>query len=584
MLSIAILSLVIAVSASGRSGSVKGSVSPSAADVAKADYIYLEALRAKSQGDLDAAFYLLQRAHELNPADKETGLELSNYLISLGSDPSDTTGLKEGVALLRDYWDNNPFDYFTGVKYGLLAQRLLDRGEAVRVWGTLHDIYPEKTEISFQLADVLSKAGTQADRTRALAIYDSIEAIDGANPTLSGNKIQLFFNEKDTASILAETERLCKAQPSNADFAVFAGRVYAMFGQGDDALREFDRACELDPSNGMAYYSKAEYFNSIGDSTGFDREVFNALRQVSLDVDTKLSILNGYIRQMYADTLQQPRIRELFDTLIMSHPLEADIHESYARYLIVVQDYAGAAEQEEQNLGLHPDNLEGWEMLSSLYLQNEEFDRAEDAIIRSLHYFPDNARQHTVLAALYSQRKENDRCMSELDKAIELTDPADVEALSRIYTTMGDNYFQQDKPDSSYVCYRKAIAYNPVNTLALNNCAYHLAVEGMDLDDALRMIETVMKSENDNPTSLDTYAWVLFKRKDYARAREVIDRTLSLIPESEMSSDVLEHAGDIYFMDGEPDAALDFWKQALKLDPTSEMLKRKVKHKTYYYK
>ncbi|MDE7375980.1 MAG: tetratricopeptide repeat protein, partial [Muribaculaceae bacterium] len=51
----------------------------------------------------------------------------------------------------------------------------------------------------------------------------------------------------------------------------------------------------------------------------------------------------------------------------------------------------------------------------------------------------------------------------------------------------------------------------------------------------------------------------------------------------EPSADVLEHAGDIYFMDGAPDKALEFWKRALALDPDNDCLARKVKHKTYFY-
>ncbi len=553
-------------------------------DADKSDYMYLEALRAKSKGNYDAAFALLSRARELNPADRETGLELSNFKLLLGSDASDSANLAEGMAMLREYWDANPSDYHTGVKYGLLSQRMLDRDEAIRVWSKLHDIYPDKVEISFQLAEALSQGGDEADRNRAIAIYDSIEAVEGPSMALSGNKIQLYFNENDTASVIAEADRLRESSPSNVEFLVFSGRVYATFGRGEEALKFLDRACEVDPSSGLAYFSKAEYYNSINDSVGYDREVFNALRQNSLDVETKLSILRGYIQQMYTDSLQQPRIRQLFDTLIVQHPLEHDIHDYYARYLIVTKDYDGAAEQEEQTLGLNPADPEGWEMLTSLYLQNEKFDKAEDAINRSLHYYPDNVRQLLILGSIYGQRNENDRAMEELNRALDKADPRDAEILSRIYTAMGDNMYQQNLPDSSYVYYTKAIQYDPTNTLALNNCAYHMACQGKDLDEALRLIETVMRSETDNPTSLDTYAWVLFKRKDYAKAREIIDRTIELTPAEDLSADVLEHAGDIYFMDGDPDRALEYWKDALRLAPDNELLQRKVKHKTYFFK
>lgn len=50
-----------------------------------------------------------------------------------------------------------------------------------------------------------------------------------------------------------------------------------------------------------------------------------------------------------------------------------------------------------------------------------------------------------------------------------------------------------------------------------------------------------------------------------------------------MSAEVLSHAGDIYFMSGLPEQALEFWERAALIDPDDEMLARKVKYKTYFY-
>lgn len=83
-------------------------------------------------------------------------------------------------------------------------------------------------------------------------------------------------------------------------------------------------------------------------------------------------------------------------------------------------------------------------------------------------------------------------------------------------------------------------------------------------------------------TTLDTYAWVLFKLKDYAKARETIDQALEADDDGG-NGEILEHAGDIYFMTGNPADALEFWKQALELDPDNELLQRKVKHKTFFF-
>ena len=37
-------------------------------------------------------------------------------------------------------------------------------------------------------------------------------------------------------------------------------------------------------------------------------------------------------------------------------------------------------------------------------------------------------------------------------------------------------------------------------------------------------------------------------------------------------------------MNLDPDRALEFWKEALKLDPENELLKRKIEQKTYLQK
>ena len=117
--------------------------------------------------------------------------------------------------------------------------------------------------------------------------------------------------------------------------------------------------------------------------------------------------------------------------------------------------------------------------------------------------------------------------------------------------------------------------------LALNNCAYYLAVEGRDLDRAEHMSALTLKDQPDNATSLDTYAWIMFKKKDYVQAMVYIDKALENTEEP--SCELFHHAGDIYFMNAEPEAALDFWEKALELEPENELLQKKVSHKTYFY-
>ena len=362
---------------------------------------------------------------------------------------------------------------------------------------------------------------------------------------------------------------------------MFAGDIYAMFSEPDSALHYYNRACEIDPTFGLAYYSRANYYKSIDDSVGYDREVFQALKQESLELDTKLELLTGYIRALYEDPAQQPRIQELFATLIEQHPHEVAIHDLYCSYLIAISDYAGAAEQMSYALDVDPSVEDRWRTLMSLYIQERDFPAAAKAGETALKYHPGSPMINLVLGSVFSQMKDYDRALATLDRALELTDSTDMEELSSVYSTIGDVNYAKGDTDAAFEYYNKAIEANPANMLALNNCAYYLAVEGKDLDRAERMSAMTLKDQPDNSTSLDTYAWIMFKKKDYAQAMAYIDKALE--NSDEPSAELFQHAGDIYFMNAEPAAALDFWQKALELEPDNELLQRKVKHKTYFY-
>jgi predicted negative regulator of RcsB-dependent stress response len=52
----------------------------------------------------------------------------------------------------------------------------------------------------------------------------------------------------------------------------------------------------------------------------------------------------------------------------------------------------------------------------------------------------------------------------------------------------------------------------------------------------------------------------------------------------EPSAEVLEHYGDILFLDGQTDKAVEQWQKALELDGENELLMRKFNDQTYYEK
>lgn len=150
----------------------------------------------------------------------------------------------------------------------------------------------------------------------------------------------------------------------------------------------------------------------------------------------------------------------------------------------------------------------------------------------------------------------------------------------------GDQYAAMGDTAQAFALYDQSICLNPNNALALNNYAYFLALQQQDLEMA-RAMSYASTLINPSVSNIDTYAYVLFCQRNYEGAKMAMD--LIFDPENfnqdeDMSEEIYEHYGDILFMLGKPAEALTYWKKALELAPDKDILQRKVKNETFFYK
>lgn len=558
-------------------------VSPAGADRRKSDYIFMEALRQNTLGNRDAYYTLLRRAAELDPDETSIGTDLGFYEIALFGQ-SDSAMLVDGIAKMKRHFDANPSDYYSSLSYGTIAVRLGMADESVRVWSALDSIFPDKVDVALNLAEVLGQTGDSANIRRSIAIFGRMERVLGPSLVLTGSKIRSYLALKDTVGATSEIKSFISASPNDVAALLTAGDLNMALQRPDSAIVYYNRACEVDSTSGPAFYKRASYYQEIGDSVKYDNEILEVLSKDNLDFDVKMELLRVYLTDVYSDSLRQPQVEALFGNLIDRHPHEVDLHKLYASYLVAIRDFSRAAEQQSYALDIDPSKETDWLGLMSLYASANEHGNQVEAGKNALRYFPENPDVNWYVSMALMADHQNDSALVLAKRAAELAygvDSTNVKKLSSITCSIGDIYYSMGLPDSAFVYYEKSIGYDPNNLLALNNCAYYLACENKDLDRAEAMSARTVAEEPDNTTSLDTYAWVFFKKRDYVRAKEFIDKTIEL--EEEPSADVFHHAGDIYFMAGDPSAALDFWKKALKLDPDNELLIKKIKNRTYFY-
>lgn len=570
---------------SARPRTKTAAVDPAAA--MKAEALYLEAVNADEDGRPDDAYMLLRRAAALNPADPYIRASIAEYTVALPS--ADSLMIEEAYRAFADRYEAGPTDQHNAFVYATMAQNLGRTDDLIAIWERLDSLMPSRTDPAMNLATALigryAKTLDTADFNRAIGIYNRLEQATGPSLQLASRKIGAYMMRKDTAAIVSEINALAASAPADINTNIIAGHLYAGINKPDSALAFLDRAESLDPSNGKVYLARAQVYRQQNDSVAYDREVFRTLQAPAVEYPDKFQLLSDYVVKLYSDSLQRPRIEQMFETIQEVNPGEATLHALYGAYKASIEQYDTAAEQFNYSIELEPANENVWQSLLQVYSLGNHSDRILETSRKALVYFPGNPYFVLNGAMALAVADRQGEALAMLD-SIDENQIANRRIASTIHATRGDMFYSLGDRDSAFTAYNKAIEEDSENYMALNNCAYYMAQADRDLDRAELYASIATAANPDNATFLDTYAWVFFKKKDYKKAREIIDRALESFEKEEKENDngeIYNHAGDIYFMDGARKEAIDLWKKAHALNPDDELLARKVKHKTIFF-
>lgn len=119
---------------------------------------------------------------------------------------------------------------------------------------------------------------------------------------------------------------------------------------------------------------------------------------------------------------------------------------------------------------------------------------------------------------------------------------------------------QLDRPQEAIAVLRQAQALKPDHPMLQNNLGYLLLEKGGDLDEAARLIESALKQDPDNASTIDSWGWVLHKQGKYAEAEKAFRKALESSPDS---PDMRRHLGETLLKLDRPKEALEQWERAL---------------------
>ena len=386
---------------------------------------------------------------------------------------------------------------------------------------------------------------------------------------------------KDDKKAFREIESLVQEYPMDMRYQVILGDVYLQNGKKQEAYDVYQKVLAAEPDNPMAIFSMASYYKQTGQEELYQQQLDTLLLNKKVTPDTKVGVMRQMIVENEQADKDSTQIIALFDRIMKQEQDDPQIPMLYAQYLLSKNMEAESVPVLEQVVDLDPTNKAARMMLIGAAVKKEDYKQIIKVCEPGIEATPDALEFYYYLAVAYNQAEKPDSVISICKRALEhTTADSKKEIVSDFYSILGDMYHTQKQMKEAYAAYDSALVYNPSNIGALNNYAYYLSVERRDLDKAEEMSYKTVKAEPNNATYLDTYAWILFEKGNYAEARIYIDNAMK--SEGGDKSDVIvEHCGDIYYMTGDVDGALTYWKKALEMGSESKTLKQKIEKKKY---
>ena len=546
------------------------------------DYFYLEAEKCRLAEDYSSALDLYRHCLDINPEAPEALYNIGLLHLFLRSDSIGTSFIRQ--ACQRDA--NNP--YYLETLAALYLNRR-DAEAAIPVLEKMASLQSRRSDILSQLVQLYSTVG---ETDKAIGALNRIELLEGASPQLSVEKFRLYKEKGQLDSAFIQLQTLCDESPHDMNLRIVVGSQYMQAGDTVKALEIYDEVRRQEPTNTNLQLATMDYLRDSGKEEGYRRMRDSLLCHPDSPAQLRVLLLKSYISDVQRDSTYAPQLAAAFDTLFARPQQDPQVYIMKAAYQIFVKQPQEAVMQTmRQVLEVDPGNETALRELLQYYAEQNDGKGVEDISRRGLNYHPEEIAYAYYLGMALAEQKKLADAAEVLQQGLRVrTEEVHPGLVSNVFAVLGDIYYQQEKESEAFAAYDSALVYMDDNIMCLNNYAYYLSLKNEQLDKAEEMSYRTIRKEPENITYLDTYAWILFMKGDFAHARTYMDKVVNpertdaeLLADKELQGNVIEHAGDVYANLGEMETALRFWKLAKqkKDDTCTPLLRKKIKRKKY---
>lgn len=527
------------------------------------EYSLHEGIKYRLFGDYSRANYFFERSIEIFPYSDVANFEISNiYMVTGELDKSVEYAEK---ALIIDA--NNIWYYHHLAR---LYRELEEIDKAIDIYEKAVELFSEDVELMFSLASMYN-VGEYFEK--ALSVYSDIEKLIGIDERISISKQQVFMITGEFESAYYEIKKLVDKFPEEPSYLGILAELYSAVNMYDEALETYQKLFSLDPENGMAQLSIAEFFIKNKKFEDAHYYLIAAFKNQNVVIEEKISFFSAIAGDAILTENYSEEIEKLALLLLEEYPDRKIIRVILTEFYISQGFYEKAGNILVEMYTNEPDNIDYAEQLLIVKGYADRYDEVIDYGETIIQSFPGSYISNYFLGIAYYMEGEIDRAIDIFNKFIEI-ESNDSDMKAHVFSLLGDIFNSKGDYKKSDDYFEHSIALDGENLVALNNYAYYLALRGQNLNKALEYSHITIESEPNNSSFLDTYAWIMFKLDRLDEALEYIEHAYR--NNGSDSYEILKHYGQILIGLQKYNEAKEYLLRARELTEDSEEIDKLI--------
>lgn len=529
---------------------------------------FSKGIECKYKEDVQGAIKNFEEALRYMPNDAASMFELSEQYVKANR-------VEDGFLMIKKAAELDPENKWYQMRLGMFYRNSQQFDEFIKIYESLVAKYPNDVNI---LTDLLDVCLMTENYDKALKQLDLLEKQAGANDMVSEQRIEIYKRQGKTKQVISELQRLVEENPENTRYYQMLAKVYMENQKEKEAVKLYEQIKAIDPTDPYINISLLEYYEKKGDLDKAFDELIAAIKNKNLDFNTKANIYDYWFNKFQTSKDIDQQALQAGNAFIENYPDNKMGYLVLASYYMNKEEYRSCRDYALKALRCEPTNFPALQYLVLCDAPLQEMDSLQKHAVQALQIYPTQPVFYWFAGVSYAYNKQDEEAISYFEKGRKFV--VDKKLLVDFDSYLGDLYHAVGEADKSYQAYDRVLNSDPDNALVLNNYAYYLALQGLELDKALQMATHAVELEPKSVYYADTYAWVLYKLGRYQDAEKAMKNCLKM--DNKPSGSNYEHYGDILFQLGNNSGAVEYWDKAVKAGGGSKFLEQKLRDKKLY--